>query len=100
MSATPQLDALIAAEPDLVDRIFDYCLAVVPEIAGRRLEIKKALRAEFATTRAYIRAREAGEANQMAADILRMFNGRNAREVARTLRISRATVYRYLKQPG
>jgi DNA-directed RNA polymerase specialized sigma subunit len=32
--------------------------------------------------------------------VARLFNGRNATEVARVLKISRITVYRLLKQPG
>jgi len=87
-------------EPDLVDRVFDYLVALVPEISQRRAEIKTALRDEFATNRAYVRRRGAGETNPVAAEVLRLFNGRNASEVARVLQIHRATVYRYLKQPG
>jgi DNA-directed RNA polymerase specialized sigma subunit len=36
----------------------------------------------------------------MARKALALFNGRNAREVARRLGISRPHVYRLLKQPG
>jgi len=38
--------------------------------------------------------------NTRARKVLALFNGRNAREVARKLGISRTSVYRYLKQPG
>jgi transcriptional regulator of acetoin/glycerol metabolism len=99
-SPTPKVDALVRLDPDLVDRIFDYLVALAPEIAPHHGEIKTALRDEFATNRAYVRRRGAGEANPIAAEVLRLFNGRNATEVARVLQIHRATVYRYLKQPG
>lgn len=91
---------LMAAEPDLVDRIFEYILAEFPQVADDIARVKKAqaaVRAEFAGEETYIRKR----ANQAAAaEVLKLFNGRNATEVARRLGISRRTVYRYLKQPG
>lgn len=90
---------LVRAEPDLVDRIFDYVVALAPEIATRGVAIKQALRDEFAGERAYVRRRDK-PGSQMVTEVLRLFNGRNATEVARTLRISRRTVYRALKQPG
>ena len=88
------------ADPDLVDRIFDYIVQLLPEISGRHLEVKRAIRDEFASERVYVRRRSVGDAPLLAAEVARMFNGRNATEVARELRISRATVYRLLKQPG
>lgn len=97
-SPTPQLDALVQAEPDLVDRIFDYVVELVPEIATRREEVKQAIRDEFAGERLYVAKRESGD--RLGARILAMFNGRNASEVARKLHIGRATVYRKLKQAG
>ncbi|WP_343593816.1 Mor transcription activator family protein [Paracidovorax wautersii] len=97
----PQLDALIEQEPDLVDRIFDYLVRELPELSGGRAqEVKKALRAEFRGEEVYIPARDATARQRMVAQVLTLFNGRNAREVARELRISRATVYRYIKQAG
>ena len=88
------------ADPDLVDRIFDYIVQLLPELAGRHLDVKRAIRDEFASERVYVRRRSIGDAPLLAAEVARMFNGRNATEVARELRISRATVYRLLKQPG
>ncbi len=100
----PSLKSLIAAEPDLVDRIFDYILAEFPQIAGQPPDkiagTKAAVRAEFKGEECYIAGRPATVRQQTVAQVLALFNGRNASEVARRLRISRATVYRILKQPG
>jgi transcriptional regulator of acetoin/glycerol metabolism len=88
-------------DPDLVDRIFDYLLSEFPQIAGGSIDkAKRAVRAEFAGERPYLAARGSVERQALAQDVLRLFNGRNATEVARRLGISRPTVYRYLKQAG
>lgn len=102
MSASPhpELDRLITAEPDLVDRIFDYILAELPEIAASVQKHKAAVRAEFRGEECYIAGRPATVRQQQVSQVLALFNGRNATEVARRLQISRATVYRTLKQPG
>jgi Mor family transcriptional regulator len=75
----------------------------VPELQARtwrRLEqAKQAVREEFAGQDAYIPARPAAS-EQLAQSVLSLFNGRNATEVGRRLKISRATVYRKLKQAG
>lgn len=93
------LDALTAQEPDLVDRIFDYLLAEFPQIAGERIDsAKAAVRAEFGGEDVYIPARGATERQRLVAEVLSLFNGRNASEIARRLGISRASVYRFLKQ--
>ncbi len=101
---TPELQNLIAADPDLVDRIFDYILAEFPQIAGQPPErvgqLKAAVRAEFRGEECYIAGRPATARQELVAQVLAMFNGRNVSEVARRLQISRRTVYRLLKQPG
>lgn len=91
------------AEPDLVDRIFefladDHRLAVLD--AQALAALKTAVRAEFKGEECYIAGRPASARQELAASVLAMFNGRNATEVARALRIGRATVYRVLKQSG
>lgn len=86
------------ADPDFVDRVFDYVVELLPEIKGKRQEITEALRDEFGGAQLYIR--KAPAQDDTVARVLRMFNGRNASEVARKLGISRASVYRYMKQPG
>lgn len=99
-SPTPKLDALVQSEPDLVDRIFDYVVELIPEIAGRSEEVKAAIREEFGGERRYVSKRASPAERGLGAKILSLFNGRNATEVARKLNIHRTTVYRYLKQPG
>lgn len=95
-----ELQQLLEAHPDLVERIFDYLLEEFPQLAGDQPRLKKAeaaVRAEFAGSEVYLQKRKGQD---LAAEVLRLFNGRNASEVARRLGIHRATVYRYLKQPG
>jgi len=86
--------------PDLVDRIFDYIIEQIPEIAERHPDFKRAVRNEFAMQLGYVRRRSIEEVQALAPEVARLFNGRSATEVARILNISRATVYRLLKQPG
>lgn len=100
-SPTPALQALIDTSPDLVDRIFDYVIEVLPEIAPDRVAaLKAAAREEFRGERCYINERSPTDRQQQVAEVLALFNGRNASEVARRLNISRATVYRWIKQSG
>jgi Mor family transcriptional regulator len=102
-SPTPQLDALLQAEPDLVDRIFEYICHELPELAapGERLvQLKIDVRAELAGERQYIAKRGPVDRQDTVMKVLQLFNGRNATEVARQLQIGRATVYRILKRPG
>lgn len=98
-SEPSELQRLLKAEPDLVDRIFDYLIERMPEIAGdpRIGEVEKAVRGDFGGLEAYVQKRAA---DALAKEVLVLFNGRNATEVARRLQISRATVYRCIKQAG
>jgi hypothetical protein len=98
-AATPRLDELLKSEPDLVDRIFDYVVQLVPAIATRKAEIKGALRDEFGAQESYVRRRERTP-DETAMLVLSMFNGRNKHEIARELDISIASVHRILKQAG
>lgn len=95
----PPLAAMVAQEPDLVDRIFDYLLAEFPQIAGEQFaQAKTAVRAEFKGETIYIPARGATDRQRRVQEVLSLFNGRNTAEIARRLRISKASVYRYIKQ--
>lgn len=100
-SATPKLDARIAQAPDFVDRIFEYLLTEFPQLAGLALdEIKEDVRDEFSGQEVYIAQQPPTARQERVEAVLSLFNGRNATEVARRLQISRATVYRILKQAG
>jgi len=107
---TTELNRLLQAEPDLVDRIFDYILC--DPVLGRAIQqasqeqqsavpkLKAAVRAEFKGEECYIAGRPATARQEMVANVRALFNGRNATEVARRLCISRSTVYRVIKQAG
>jgi hypothetical protein len=97
-TAAPAIAA--AAEPDLIDALVSFVVTAHPPLAGKRDEMTADLRAEFGGQRWYISARPETARQRRVREILALFNGRNATEVARVLRISRATVYRVIKQPG
>jgi transcriptional regulator of acetoin/glycerol metabolism len=65
-----------------------------------RAEADRALRGHFKHGTYYVAASAPADRDALARSVLAKFNGRNARQVARELNISRATVYRRLKQPG
>ena len=100
MTQPKALQDLIDANPDLVDRIFEYLIDQMPQLAGDAASLRRAkaaVRAEFAGEETYIQKRSSKE---LAGEVLHLFNGRNATEVARKLGVGRATVYRYIKQAG
>jgi len=70
---------------------------VSKQIAGM---IEQRLRAEMAGDRGYISLESSASREEKYEKARRMFNGRNASEIARTIGISRRTVYRILKTPG
>ncbi|WP_343740456.1 helix-turn-helix domain-containing protein [Delftia tsuruhatensis] len=88
---------------DLVDRVFEYLVELVPEIRSSQVDLAHAeaqIRREFAGQTAYIPARSANEKVRERHRVLQLWDGNNVKEIARTLGISRATVYRHLRQPG
>ncbi len=85
---------------DLVDRVIDYVTAIAPALSQQREQIEQDLRAEFGGESHYVQARVETARQRRAREVLALFNGRNATEVARRLQISRASVYRYIKQPA
>lgn len=106
---TPSITGLLAEEPDIVDRIFSFLAEIQPEMFGPGADLSKAKRAvreEFGGSNGYQSYIRKGEkspqsrSRELASVVLQHFNGRNASEVARRLHISRATVYRCIKQPG
>lgn len=84
--------------PDLVTAIFDVLIETNPELADIREEGEAAVRHRLGGLRGTVLAKP--DSDTMATRVLSLFNGRNAREVARKLGIGRASVYRYLKQAG
>lgn len=64
-------------------------------------EAAQAVREHFGCETYYVAANDrTAEQETTARAVLALFNGRNAREVARRLGIGRTTVYRYIKQAG
>ena len=104
------LAQLCRKDPDLIDRIFDYLLSdgglksALEKMSSQPLQqaieqAKTAVRAEFGGVKTYVSKRKASAEKELKMrEVLRLFNGRNATEVGRRLRISSRTVYRYIKQ--
>ncbi len=103
--------------PDLADRVIEIARDVAHEVAQQiraanphevsatiAARIETRLRFEMAGDRGYIsslaRKTRQQRTEATAAEVRRLFNGRNATELARQLGIGRATVYRILKTPG
>jgi Mor family transcriptional regulator len=63
-------------------------------------EIEQRLRSEMAGDRGYISSASTASREAKHELVRRMFNGRNATQIARELKMGRATVYRILKRPG
>lgn len=85
-------------EADLVTAIFDVLIETHPDLAAVREEGEHAVRHRLKGLRGTVTDRPDSET--LARRVLSLFNGRNPREVARRLHISRGTVYRVLKQAG
>ncbi len=106
--ATKSNPQLANAQPDLVDRIFEYIFsdpvlaaAVKAQAEADKQSIprlKAAVRSEFEGEKCYITGRTNSDRQERVQKVLALFNGRNATEVARRLDVSRATVYRDIKQ--
>jgi len=90
----------ILADADLIDRIFDYIVADMPEMRDRAEALKECARREFSGLEVYIPRRSDAERQRVALLVLELFNGRNATEIARRLKIGRASVYRIIKTQG
>ena len=85
-------------EPDLVTAIFDLLCETHPAVAEERAQMEAAVRHQFKGLRGTVTDKP--DSATLARRALALFNGRNAREVARRLSISRPHVYRLLKQSG
>jgi CRP-like cAMP-binding protein len=104
ISPTPGLDRLIERDPDIVDRMFDYLLQQMPELAGRAGELAKAeraLRTEFRRHRGlHVRSPKSDETAEIRAKVQAYPIGTSKNAIARDLGISRMTVYRILAAAG
>jgi len=90
-----------ATDMDLVDRIFDYLEGQLPrdlQAAGQLGQLRTQMRAEFAGARSYIPSVARHQRGQRIEAVLRLYNGRNAMQIAQQLQMSRASVYRIIKQ--
>lgn len=87
-----------AREADLVTAIFDVLIETHPDLAAVREDGENAVRHRLKGLRGTVTDRP--DSDTLARRVLAMFNGRNPREVARRLHVSRGTVYRVLKQAG
>lgn len=87
-------------DQDLVDAIFEYIFVEFPEFAARAAALKDATRKEFSGVLTYVPRRSNAERQRIVHEVLSLFNGRNATEIARRLNIGRTTVYRILKTEG
>ena len=85
---------------DLVDAIFAFIEEEFPQMASRTAQLKDEVRREFNGIEIYIPRRSRAARDKLTRDVLNLFNGRNATEIARRLGIGRATVYRIIKQEG
>ena len=95
----PQIERM----PDLVDRIFDYLIETLPPDVAEEIKnagLRDDARSEIGAGYGWVYSASQTARQQRVREVLRLFNGRNATEVARRLNLSKATVYRYIKQPG
>ncbi len=86
-------------QPDVLDRLMAKLRQLHPMSDKEAAELHGVMREEFGGERG-ISKRSPAEKLEIMRLALQKFNGQNATEVARELGVSRATVYRYLKQPG
>lgn len=94
------MSAAILDNPDLIDAIFAFIVIEFPEMRERAQALKDSARKEFAGIETYIPRRSQAERERVVREVMKLFNGRNATEVARRLNISRASVYRIIKTDG
>lgn len=108
-SPTPELDKLIQAEPDLVDRLFDFMMIELGKKIGESLDrmppeekravklaVKRATHAEFKGEQCYVAALPAADREERDAAIRAMFTGGNQKAVLRHFRISKSTLGRII----
>lgn len=88
-------------EGDFVASVLDLLASKGLLLEDNRTEADAALRGHFGCDRYYVAAKKREKSSaDLARTVLARFNGRNAREIARELRIGKTTVYRIIKQAG
>jgi hypothetical protein len=88
-------------EPDLVARMVAFIGQERPELDAATLAaVEQRLRQEFGGDTVYVAKQTTRDRGDLVAQVRRMFNGRNATEIARRLKIGRSTVYRMVKTAG
>ena len=85
-------------EPDLVTAIFDVLIESHPDLMALREEGENAVRHRLKGLRGTVTGKP--DSDTLARRVLSLFNGRNPREVARRLGITKQQVYKVLKQAG
>ena len=94
------MTAALLDNADLIDKIFEFIQIEFPEMRDKAFALKELARREFAGIEIYIPRRSQIERDRIVAEVMVLFNGRNATEVGRRLNISRASVYRIIKTDG
>lgn len=80
---------------DIVTRFFELLAEADPSLSkSLAAEMERQIRHEFAGERVYIAKRD----DALSERIAEKFNGRNVREIAREMHVSRRTVYRSIKK--
>lgn len=105
ISPTPALDRIIRRDPDIVDRMFDYLLQQMPELAGRAAELdraEQALRDEFRARRGlHVRSPRRDDERQEIIDKVASYPSSVTHlSVALALGVSKATVRRIRSMLG
>lgn len=95
MDFVEEIEAVIAKVTAEV--VADSPHEIGPQIAIR---VGQWMRTNMPGTAGYIGGQSAAARRARHDQVRRMFNGRNATEIARKIGISRATVYRILKTSG
>ncbi len=79
---------------DMIRRFIELLLEIQPGMeADLAMQLEKQLRTEFKGERVYVK-----KSKPDPEEIVKKFDGRNVKEVARDLGISRDTVYRAIRQ--
>jgi Mor family transcriptional regulator len=82
---------------DLIDKIFEFIQIEFPEMHDKAFAQKELALREFAGIETYIPRRSQAERDRIAREVITVFNGSNAHEVAKRVCISRSSVYRIIK---